>query len=87
MPGVLRRIFLDPCRRCGGAPFHKLGCPNLTSSLLMAAVLIGGALTIYTAAWLAGACGRPKIELGYPLVAAFLAVALWSRSRRSRFGA
>jgi hypothetical protein len=69
---------------CGatGYRFHRLGCRLLTTSLAVSAVIIGAGVTLLVLAWWVGGGGRPRVELGYALTAAFIVAALLSRSRR-----
>jgi hypothetical protein len=75
---------IKACQRCGGTPLHRLGCPVLTGSALVA----GGIVAFITAAVAAneatGARGA-NVILGAAFAIALLMLGFLSWLRRSRF--
>lgn len=75
-------VFRESCRVCGGAPFHRLGCPFLNRITLGFALFFGAVTVALTVSW---ALGGPvgNVALGLMLTAFFAGYSLISRRRAS----
>jgi hypothetical protein len=75
-------IFRESCRVCGGAPFHRLGCPFLNRITFGVAVFFGAVTLALAVSWLLGG-PVGNVALGLLLTAFFAGYSLVSRRRGS----
>jgi hypothetical protein len=78
---LLMGVSRESCRVCGGAPFHRLGCPLLNRITFGVAVFFGAVTLALIVSWLLGGpVGNAALGL---LLTAFFGVYSFLSRRRS----